>query len=123
MSVSISIGELLDKVSILHIKLNKIEDKEKLKYIKAEYDELICMAEKLDGAQPFIDRLIEVNNVIWEVEDKIRKKEKDSNFDKGFIELARSVYYNNDKRFEIKNEINTKFDSHIREQKRYEQYL
>jgi hypothetical protein len=121
--VPISIGELLDKISILYIKLNKIDDKEKLKYIEEEYDELIYMTRKLHDTQCFVDRLIEVNNIIWEVEDQIRKKEKDDEFDKDFIELARSVYYNNDKRFKIKNEINEKFGSYIREQKDYEQYL
>jgi len=122
-SVPISVGELLDKISILDIKLRRIDDKQKLRYVKEEYAELICVAEKFEGAQLFIDRLIEVNGVIWDIEDKIRKKEKANEFDADFIVLSRSIYCNNDKRFKIKNEINEKFGSCIREQKKYEQYL
>ena len=120
----VSIGELLDKISILRIKKGKIIDAKKKQFVGEELETLTeKMGElNLEGAENFLQRLVEVNTQLWEIEDDIRIKEKEKDFGKEFLELARSVYLTNDKRFEIKNEINQKYGSAIREVKSYEKY-
>ena len=122
----ISAGELLDKISILEIKLEKIKNKNSQEEIKKEYKLLkeaqnlnIEMKEKIQ--QLFIE-LKEVNISLWNVEDKIRILEKNKDFGNEFIELARAVYLNNDKRAKIKSEINEILGSNIREIKQYVNY-
>ena len=122
----ISAGELLDKISILEIKLDKIKNKNSQEEIKKEYKLLkeaqnlnIEMKEKIQ--QLFIE-LKEVNISLWNVEDKIRILEKNKDFGNEFIELARAVYLNNDKRAKIKSEINVMLGSNIREIKQYVNY-
>jgi len=122
MKIEVSIGELFDKLSILSIKMEKIQNKEKWKDVKKEYDLLIEKAKTLDGHLKHIADLEKINLRIWEIEDDIRKKESKKEFDEEFIALARGVYFNNDKRFEIKNHINQKFMSEVKEQKEYEKY-
>jgi hypothetical protein len=120
--VKISIGELLDKLSILEIKKNKIKDKEKLKYIENEYDILNLLSYDflLDfTVRHYYDELSSINNELWDIEDSIRIKENNNEFDSIFIDLARRVYVTNDKRYEIKNRINKKTMSAIQEQKSY----
>jgi len=124
MRIDISIGELVDKVTILSIKLEKVNDEQKLKNIKLEYSLLIDSVKSVnlsENSEDFI-RLKKVNQKLWEIEDKIRFKEKKKEFDEEFIELARSVYFENDKRAEIKKEINLKTNSEIVEEKEYVDY-
>tara|TARA_B100000676_G_scaffold140536_1_gene139169 strand:- start:124 stop:507 length:384 start_codon:yes stop_codon:yes gene_type:complete len=121
----VSLGELVDKISILHIKNTNIKDNEKLLLVK---EELSLLQQTLndhvnsDQIKPFLDSLIEINSKLWVIEDDIRDCERDRNFDQKFIDLARSVYFTNDKRSEIKLEINKKFGSKIVEVKSYEKY-
>lgn len=124
MKIEVSNGELVDKVSILSIKLKKIKSEEKLANIKKEYDLLIKYMNQLgiDEQSKEYDELVKVNNDLWEIEDKIRIKESNKEFDDEFIQLARSVYFLNDKRFEIKKRINQITDSQLAEEKEYVKY-
>ncbi len=124
MKIEVSNGELVDKVSILSIKLKKIKTTEKLANIKKEYDLLIKYMNNLgiDEATDEYKQLIEVNTDLWEIEDKIRIKEANKEFDDEFIQLARSVYFQNDKRFEIKKKINSMTGSNLAEEKEYVKY-
>lgn len=124
MKVEISIGELVDKVSILSIKLKKIKNAEKLKNIQKEYDLLArSMAnEGIDVMSDEFKRLAEINLKLWDIEDQIRLKEAVRSFDEEFIELARSVYFINDDRAAVKKEINLKFGSDLVEEKEYADY-
>ena len=121
----VSLGELVDKISILHIKNTNIKDNEKLLLVK---EELSLLQQTLndhvnsDQIKPFLDSLIDINSKLWVIEDDIRDCERDKNFDQKFIDLARSVYFTNDKRSEIKLEINKKCGSKIVEVKSYEKY-
>ena len=121
----ISLGELVDKISILHIKHKNIKDDEKLKLIR---EELKLLTITLDGhlkkndIQEFLDALIKINSELWIIEDQIRDCERSKKFDEKFTSLARSVYITNDKRSEIKLDINKKFGSEIVEVKSYEEY-
>ncbi len=122
----ISAGELLDKISILEIKLKKIKNKTNQEKINKEYKILkevqnssIEMTEKL---KTLVKKIKEVNQNLWDIEDKLRFCEKNKDFGKNFIELARGVYFNNDKRSKIKSEINKILMSNIKEVKEYVQY-
>ena len=121
----VSLGELVDKISILHIKNINIKDNEKLKLVK---EELLLLNKTLDehinrdDIQQDLDSLIDINSKLWVIEDDIRDCERNKLFDQKFIDLARSVYVTNDKRSEVKLEINKKFGSQIIEVKSYEQY-
>tara|TARA_Y100000590_G_scaffold459130_1_gene615418 strand:+ start:67926 stop:68309 length:384 start_codon:yes stop_codon:yes gene_type:complete len=121
--IPISLGELLDKLSILMIKSEMISDKEKLKDVAIEERLLKGKVEALgiDSSELF-EELLQINKKLWKIEDDIREKERKDEFDKEFIELARSVYITNDQRFDIKNRINLKFGSAIKEVKSYEEY-
>jgi|TARA_Y100000389_G_scaffold193418_1_gene222167 hypothetical protein len=126
-NIEISCGELIDKLSILTIKTNNIKDESKLRIINDELKELKKVGKKLKNKNSekynhYLDSLIKVNSDLWRIEDEIRKFEKKGVFNKNFIDLARSVYIQNDKRFEIKNEINEFFNSNFKEQKEYEDY-
>ena len=121
----VSLGELIDKISILHIKNINIKDDEKLKLIKEELELLNQTLNKhieKNDIQKYLDSLIEINSKLWVVEDDIRDCERNKKFDQTFIDLARSVYFTNDKRSEVKLEINRKFGSKIIEVKSYEEY-
>lgn len=121
--VPISSGELVDKLSILEIKKIEIKDEEKLKQVVSEFNVLKEVYEKLFNNSKEIEslyrKLLKINRELWEIEDKIRKFEKEEKFDEEFIEHARRVYKTNDKRFEIKSQINKMFNSEIQEQKEY----
>ena len=124
-STPVSLGELVDKISILHIKNKNIKDDEKLKLIREELKLLNSTLDdhiKKNDIQDFLDSLIEINSKLWVIEDDIRDCERNKKFDESFISLARSVYITNDKRSEIKLEINKKFGSKIVEVKSYEEY-
>ena len=122
----ISAGELLDKISILEIKLDKIKDKENLQEINKEYKSLNdtkkSHLEITPDIQNLINQLKDVNIKLWSIEDEKRICEKNKNFSKKFIELARNVYINNDKRAKIKSEINKLSGSNIKEVKKYANY-
>jgi len=126
-NVPISLGELLDKISILEIKNEKIKDENKLNNITKELISLKKTLELLDlnnkELKPLYDKLKEINLKLWNVEDDIRILEKEGKFEEKFIQLARNVYITNDKRFEIKNQINISFNSDFVEEKSYEEYL
>ena len=124
----ISAGELLDKLTILEIKLYKIENLEKKKIIKEEIkvlkeviDKFVDWNKNKDVTMLF-GNLRQTNEKLWVIEDKLRIHEKEKNFGKEFIELARSVYMTNDERFKIKSKINTLMNSNIKEIKEYTDY-
>ena len=124
-STPVSLGELVDKISILHIKNINIKDDEKLKLIREELELLnqtLNKHIKNNDIQNYLDSLIEINSRLWVIEDDIRDCERNKKFDQAFIDLARSVYFTNDKRSEVKLEINKKFGSKIIEVKSYEEY-
>ena len=121
----VSLGELVDKISILHIKNINIKDDEKLKLIREELELLnqtLNKHIKNNDIQNYLDSLIEINSKLWVIEDDIRDCERKKKFDQTFNDLARSVYFTNDKRSEVKLEINKKFGSKIIEVKSYEKY-
>ena len=124
-NIPISLGELIDKISILVIKEKKIQDEKKNNLIR---EELTLLRKTLNEAannnsiNNYLNQLIDVNSTLWKIEDEIRDCEKNKKFDQKFIELARSVYITNDRRAEIKLEINNKFGSKIVEVKSYTKY-
>ncbi|MDA9632968.1 DUF6165 family protein [Pelagibacteraceae bacterium] len=121
----VSLGELVDKISILHIKNINIKDDEKLKLIREELELLnqtLNKHIKKNDIKNYLDSLIEINSKLWVIEDDVRDCERNKKFDQIFIDLARSVYFTNDKRSEVKLEINKKFGSKIIEVKSYEDY-
>ena len=119
----ISIGELLDKITILEIKKNKLQNS-KLKNVLKELSFLkgLIGEHKININDDLFSQLKEINLSLWNIEDQIRIKEKNKEFDNTFIELARSVYLNNDKRAEIKKSINLLSNSEITEEKIYTEY-
>jgi hypothetical protein len=124
-TIPVSVGELIDKLSILHVKQTKITDLEKLKYVNKEFELLYNFSSVYlnnEEISKLYHDLVETNSKLWEIEDMLRIIETEQNFDIKFIELARSVYHTNDKRFSLKNEINEKTSSEIREVKEYVKY-
>ena len=122
----ISPGELLDKISILEIKLEKVKDKNSQEEIKKEYKilkEIQTNSIKMSGKiENLFQSVKNVNVELWNIEDKLRIYEKNRDFGKNFIELARGVYFKNDERAKLKNEINEILESNIREIKQYINY-
>ena len=123
MNIKVSIGEIVDKLSILNIKKNNITEESKLFNIITEYNYLYDVVfNQLKIESDDFNNLLLVNESLWKIEDDIRDKERDKVFDIEFIELARSVYTTNDKRAEIKKEINLKYGSLFVEEKSYSNY-
>lgn len=125
MKIEVSNGEILDKLSILEIKKSKITESSKLKNILAEIEHLYPLYAQIANTADLRIRfmeLMEINLKLWEIEDKIRQKEKHSEFDVEFILLARSVYKTNDIRASLKKEINFLSNSVLIEEKSYEKY-
>jgi hypothetical protein len=127
MKVEVSNGELLDKISILELKLLRIEDERKLFNIKKEFETLNPLVQELfekhDGQlQNHYLELAKINGQLWDIEDWIRDCEREKRFDKEFVELARSVYITNDKRSEVKKLINIMTGSGLVEEKSYQDY-
>lgn len=122
--IPVSVGELVDKVTILEIKSFKITNSKQLAYITKEYELLLDKMHNLgiDQSDKSYQDLLDVNQSLWDIEDNIRIKESKSEFDKEFIELARSVYFQNDKRATIKRLINEKTNSDLVEVKQYIKY-
>lgn len=124
MKIEVSNGEIIDKLTILTIKLQNIKDEEKLINIRKEYEQLKRAAEQIgmsENDKLYMD-LLSVNNKLWDIEDKIRDCERNSNFGEIFVELARSVYITNDERSRIKKEINRATGSELTEEKSYKDY-
>tara|TARA_Y100001936_G_C16086951_1_gene682491 strand:+ start:2346 stop:2732 length:387 start_codon:yes stop_codon:yes gene_type:complete len=124
--IPVSYGELVDKLTILEIKLEMISEKSKINQVTNEYRYLSSIFDKIKSEQktvlPYYEELLAINKKLWNIEDSIRRLEKQKKFNSEFIELARKVYYTNDERFEIKSKINALFNSNIKEQKSYENY-
>lgn len=124
MKIDVSIGEVVDKVTILSIKIDKFKNPDKRANVQKEYEILASEMEKagiaLNSAE--FKALKEVNLKLWHIEDAIRVKESKQEFDAEFIKLARSVYFINDERAAIKKQINLKFGSHLIEEKEYVEY-
>ena len=124
--VEVSVGELLDKISILEIKKEKISDPESLKIINSEYLVLKEQLKKNIKTNSEVDRLFnslkEINSKLWLIEDDKRMCEKNSDFGEKFIKLSRDVHFLNDKRAKIKLEINNHTGSKIKEVKQYTNY-
>ena len=124
--IEVSIGELLDKISILEIKTKKIKDNEKLKFISTEYsilkDQLKNNVKSDEKLEKLFQDLKEINEKLWVIEDEKRQCEKDKNFGEKFIKLSRDVHFLNDDRAKIKLEINNHTGSKIKEIKEYTSY-
>ena len=123
MRIEVSVGEIVDKLSILDIKRRKITDESKLYNIEKEYNylyQIVFTDLKIDMND--YNKLLSINENLWEIEDDIRLKEKNKIFDNDFIKLARLVYVTNDHRFEVKKSINIKYKSNFYEEKSYELY-
>ncbi|SFS12470.1 hypothetical protein SAMN05216570_2686 [Dyella sp. OK004] len=124
--VPVSYGELIDKITILEIKSRQITDPAKLANVRNELDMLNATWANADASKTDIAaeraRLLAVNEALWDIEDRIRLKEKAQAFDQEFIELARAVYFQNDDRAAVKREINLKLGSQLVEEKSYQDY-
>ena len=124
--IPISWGELFDKLTILQIKLENLQDQNALNNVKIEYDELFKIFNNNfledDNAIRLLADLKNINKILWNIEDDIRDKERHKTFDEEFIELARSVYITNDERSRIKRNINKTFGSQFIGEKSYSDY-
>ena len=121
----ISLGELVDKISILMIKKKNISDSIKLQHVNKELEFLQKTLKKYiseDEINDFLLKLVNINSKLWDIEDDIRECERKKLFDQTFIDLARSVYFTNDERAKVKNDINKIFGSELVEVKSYEEY-
>jgi hypothetical protein len=121
----VSVGELIDKLSILHVKQTKITNEEKLEYINKEFELLYNLSsEYLNNPEieSLYHQLVETNSKLWDIEDKLRVIETEKRFEGEFVDYARKVYFTNDDRFRLKNEINKISNSEIREVKEYVKY-
>jgi len=126
MNIEVSHGEIVDKLTILQIKKENITDPNKLDNIIKEYEYLLSVVENdlgISTSSPEYLELLSVNKDLWVIEDDIRDKERQKEFDENFVSLARSVYYTNDVRAKIKKEINLKYSSGFIEEKSYSDYL
>lgn len=123
MKIEVSNGEILDKLSILEIKMEKITDEEKKENIRKEFDLLVEAASAiLSREHELYQSLLEVNRKLWDIEDRIRELERNKDFGSAFIETARAVYYENDRRAAIKKKINEITGSGLTEEKSYKPY-
>lgn len=125
MMLNISVGEAVDKYTILEIKSERIKDELKLMNINKErlfIEDELCANDYFLKFHNEINELKQINEQLWDIEDQIRIKEFKKEFDQEFITLARSVYITNDKRFEVKNKINELSNSSFKEEKSYEKY-
>ena len=127
MKVEVSNGELLDKLSILELKMSNISDQKKLVNIKKEHNELDPLAKELFNKygldlETLYNNLCAINSQLWVIEDDIRECERNKNFGDQFVQLARAVYFTNDKRSDVKKSINLLTDSGFVEEKSYKDY-
>ena len=123
MKIEVSNGEIIDKLTIIQIKLERISDTAKIVNLQKEYNELISSSSSIiSTTDPLYIALYEVNCELWDIEDRIRDLERKKDFGDEFISTARSVYFKNDKRSELKRVINIKTSSGLIEEKSYEKY-
>ncbi len=123
MKIEVSNGEIIDKLTIIQIKLERIKDKAKLVNLEKEYGELSKVSSSIIGTgDPLYVALYNVNCELWDIEDHIRDLERNKDFGEDFVSTARAVYFKNDKRSEIKREINIRTSSGLIEEKSYEKY-
>lgn len=125
MKIEVSIGEIVDKLTILDIKMVNIIDQKKLENVSKEFNYLKDIVEidlGISTTSEIYLKLLDINKELWDIEDDIRDKERNREFDERFIELARAVYFTNDKRADVKKEINLKFGSTFVEEKSYQDY-
>ena len=123
MKIEVSNGEIIDKLTIIQIKLERISDKVKLANLQKEYNELIHASSSIiETSDPLYKSLYDVNCELWVIEDHIRDLERKKDFGSDFVSTARAVYIKNDKRSELKREINIKTASGLIEEKSYEKY-
>ena len=123
MKIEVSNGEIADKLTIIEIKLSKIRDEAKLANIRNEYVVVKeAMSTIMETSHPLYRQLYEINSKLWEIEDHIRDLERARNFDDDFVQTARSIYFINDDRSEIKRKINEQTGSKLFEEKSYEDY-
>ena len=129
MKIEVSNGEIIDKYTILTIKLQEIKDEAKLVNVQTEYDSLTPEIEAIyaacadqKGLEALHVDLLNVNKTLWNIEDHIRDCEREKNFGADFVELARSVYYTNDDRADVKKQINVLTGSDLVEEKSYQEY-
>lgn len=124
MDIEVSIGEIVDKLTILRLKKLNITESNKLININKEYDYLYeIVFHKLKIETEDFNSLFSVNKILWDVEDKIREKESKKDFDQDFIEMARTVYITNDQRFNLKKKINIKYNSSFVEEKSHKETI
>ena len=124
MEIEVSIGEIVDKLSILQIKKENISDELKLSNINKEYQylyDIVFGTLNINYDEDYI-RLVNINRKLWDIEDGIRECERTKDFGETFIQLARSVYFTNDERSVIKKDINEKYGSEFVEEKSYSNY-
>lgn len=123
MKIEVSNGEIVDKLTIIEIKLENIKNEQKLANLKVEYEILNkAVGLIIDKTNPLYLELLEINKKLWTIEDRIRELEKNKDFNAEFIEVARSVYFTNDKRSDVKRKINDLTNSDLVEEKSYEDY-
>ena len=123
MKIEVSNGEIIDKLTILQIKLERIKDKEKIQNLRKEYDMLIAISSSIiSTSDPLYIELYQVNCELWDIEDHIRDLERAKDFGGDFIHTARSVYFINDRRSDVKRAINESTGSNLTEEKSYESY-
>jgi hypothetical protein len=123
MKIEVSNGEIADKLTILEIKLERIADSGKLANLRNEYEEVNqSMSLIMEKTHPLYRRLYEINSRLWEIEDHIRDLERAKDFGEDFIQTARSVYFINDERSDVKRKINEVTGSKLFEEKSYEEY-
>jgi hypothetical protein len=123
MKIEVSNGEIMDKLSIIQIKMERIKDAAKLINLRKEFDVLLEASSKIIGREdPLYKELYNINCELWDIEDRIRELERNKDFGTDFIGTARSVYFKNDKRAEIKRQINLKTASGLFEEKSYREY-
>jgi hypothetical protein len=125
MKIEVSIGEIVDKLSILKIKTENITDKVKLDNVVKEYEYLLGVVEddlNISTDSNLYKELLSINKELWDIEDDIRDRERVKSFGDEFISLARSVYFTNDKRADVKKRINIEYGSDFVEEKSYQDY-
>ena len=123
MKIEVSNGEIADKLTIIEIKLSKIRDEAKLTNIRNEYAVVKeAMSTIMDTSHPLYRQLYDINSKLWEIEDHIRDLERARNFGDDFVQTARSIYFINDDRSEVKRKINEHTGSKLFEEKSYEDY-
>ncbi|MBN2485312.1 MAG: hypothetical protein JXB34_05020 [Bacteroidales bacterium] len=123
MKIEVSNGEIIDKLTIIDIKLKRIKDSEKLKNLQNEFEVLSEAAQSILSVDDLLYKeLYDINLTLWDIEDTIRELERKKDFGEKFIETARAVYFNNDKRAELKKLINQRTGSSLVEEKSYEKY-